>query len=150
MKIKLELSEARYQSIKDQLLNLGLTIDDTADLILIERESFVDYLMVIEPATNELVRLNVNDIIFIESYGHNVEVHTQKETYKTSQRLYHLISVLNPQRFLRISNSVIISKNSVKKIKPTFSSKFILTLSNDKVVDVTRSYYTLFKEYFNL
>ena len=47
MKIKLELSESRYQLVRQQLIDLGIEIDDTADLILMERESFVDYLMVV-------------------------------------------------------------------------------------------------------
>ena len=150
MKIKLELSELKYISVKEQLLKLGVEIDDNADLILIEKGLHIDQLTVIEPESKEFVRLDVADIVYIESYGHTVEVCARNKIFSTSYRLYQIIAMLNPEKFIRISNSVIISKKSVKRIKPTFSSKFILTLSNDKEVDVTRSYYALFKESFNL
>ena len=58
--------------------------------------------------------------------------------------------MLDPDQFLRISNSVVIARNKVKSISPTLSMKFILTMQNGKKVDVTRSYYYIFKEYFGI
>jgi len=65
-------------------------------------------------------------------------------------RLYKIVNLLNPEKFLRISNSVVISKDKVKKISTTLSMKFILTMINGKKVDVTRSYYYIFKDSFGI
>lgn len=72
-------------------------------------------------------------------------MHTSKETYKCSERLWQLEKSLNPAHFIRISNSVIIAREHIKGIKTALSQKFIVLLSNGTKVDVTRSYYYIFK-----
>ena len=94
--------------------------------------------------------LSSDDIVYIESFGHSIEVHTQDNTYQALDRLYKIYNMLDPNKFLRISNSVIIAKNKVKMISPTLTRKFILTMANGRTVDVTRSYYYLFKESFGI
>lgn len=150
MKIRLDVSDARYAELEKELLDRGIEIDDSAELILSERDLFVDHLIATDAREKEKVRVPADDIVCIESYGHSVEIYTENESFKTSSRLHHLIAVLDPDSFVRISNSVIISKKKVKKIKPSFSSKFILTMTNGRIVDVTRSYYNIFKEEFGI
>ncbi|WP_268872656.1 LytTR family DNA-binding domain-containing protein [Exiguobacterium chiriqhucha] len=103
-----------------------------------------------EKDTNARAVLPVTDIICIESFGHTVEIQTQESIYLATDRLYRLVGSLDPTSFLRISNSVVIATNQIKQIKPTLSSKFILTLTNGKRVDVTRSYYHIFKDHFHI
>lgn len=150
MKIKLDINNERYDEIKSALEERGIEIDDTADLVLSETNSFMDNLTVREKGTNARIILSVEDIVCIESFGHAVEVHTQEAIYQATDRLYRMVSLLDPTKFLRISNSVVIARSKVKRIKPTLSSKFILTMTNGKSVDVTRSYYYIFKEYFGI
>lgn len=150
MKIKLDISNERYDEIKFALEERGIEIDDTADLVLSETNSFIDNLTVREKETNTRNILSVEDIVYIESFGHAVEVQTQEALYQATDRLYRIVSLLDPAKFLRISNSVVIARNKVKRITPTLSSKFILTMANGKSVDVTRSYYYIFKEYFEI
>lgn len=150
MKIKLDISNERYDEIKAVLEERGIEIDDNADLVLSETNCFIDNLTVREKGTNARIILSVEDIVCIESFGHAVEVHTQETLYQATDRLYRIVSLLDPTKFLRISNSVVIARNKVKRIKPTLSSKFILTMTNGKSVDVTRSYYYIFKEYFGI
>ncbi len=150
MKVKLAVSDERYDEIKQMLIKHGIEIDDTADLVLSESNRFLGNLTVKDIATSERVILPVEDIAYIETYGHSVEVHTKDKTYQGMDRLYKIVNMLDPEKFLRISNSVVIAIDKVKKISPTFSMKFILTMSDDKTVDVTRSYYYIFKEYFDI
>ena len=147
MRIQLSVSENRYEELKKQLTALGIEIDDDADLILSEKNTFASFLTV-KNQKDERVKIFAQEIIFIESYGHNLEVHTADEIYKSAERLYQLVSMLDPQKFLRVSNSVIISKDHVKKVKPSLSMKFVLTMSDGTLVDVTRSYYSSFKTFF--
>jgi DNA-binding LytR/AlgR family response regulator len=150
LKIKLDISNERYDEIKSALEERGIEIDDTADLVLSETNSFIDNLTVKEKGTNARIILSVEEIVCIESFGHAIEVHTQDTQYLATDRLYRIVSLLDPTKFLRISNSVVIARNKVKRITPTLSSKFILTMINGKRVDVTRSYYYIFKEYFGI
>ena len=141
MKVKLIVSTERYDEIKRALTERGIEIDDNADLVLSENNRFPDNLIVKDVAKNERVVLPVEDIAYIETYGHTVEVHTKGETFQATDRLYKIVNQLDPEKFLRISNSVVISKSKVKQISTTLSMKFVLTMVNGKKVDVTRSYY---------
>lgn len=150
MKLKLVVSNERYEEIKAELSGCGIEIDDNADLVLSESNKFADNLFVKDTLSDERVVLPVSDIVFIETFGHTVEVHTESKTYQAFDRLYKINNSLDPDKFLRISNSVVIGRDKVKQIAPTLSMKFILTMSNGRKVDVTRSYYYIFKDYFGI
>jgi len=150
VKVKLVVSKERYNEIKKLLIEHGIEIDDDAELVLSENNRFLDNLIVKDIKNNERVILSVEDIIYIEAFGHNVEVHTINQTYQSTDRLYKIVNQLNPDKFLRISNSVVIQKDKVKSISSTLSMKFILTMMNGKKVDVTRSYYYIFKDSFGI
>lgn len=143
MKIKLEVSEERFKEIEEKLLELGFIIDDDAQYILTERNRYREYIS----CKNQDISYHVpiSEIIFIESMGHDIFVHTLTETYKCNERLWQLEKSLNPAHFIRISNSVIVAREHIKSIKTALSQKFILLLSNGTKVDVTRSYYYIFK-----
>ena len=70
--------------------------------------------------------------------------------YKTKYRIYQLEKLLPLDKFIRISNSIIIKKNSIRYIKPALNCRFYLTLTNGDVVDVTRTYYYKFKEFYGI
>ena len=150
MKIKLEVSEARCDALARELAALGIDIDDDAPLVLRERDAYADTLIVRDAATNERVRLPVSDIISAEAFGHDVEIFALSGKYIALSRLYRLQAELDPGRFLRISNSVIVARAHIMRISPALSMKFTLTLSDKRRVDVTRSYYYAFKEYMGI
>ena len=150
MKIKLAVRDDIYPELEKLLAEKGFEIDNDADFILMQREKYISHITVRDPKTEEKIHLDVGEIIFIESFGHLVEIHTMNETYQSTDRLYHLASVLDSEKFLRVSNSVIIARHKVKQIKPAFSMKFVLIMQNDARVDVTRSYYNAFKEAFRI
>ena len=61
-----------------------------------------------------------------------------------------IIVELSSDDFIRISNSVIIARKSIKKIKPSLSCKYLLTLEDNSIIDVTRTYYYKFKDFFDI
>lgn len=150
LKIKLSVSQEHYQEIKAALTEHGIEIDENADLVISECSRYIDNLMVKGEKTGERIVLSTHEIISIESFGHSVEVYTQNEMYQVTDRLYRIESQLDPANFLRISNSVIIAKDKIRKINPTLSMKFVLTMSNGRKVDVTRSYYYIFKDFLGI
>ena len=150
MKIKLSVSDESYEEVRQFLTEKGIELDDEAEFVLVQRDKFISHLAVREPDSGKRVHLSADEIVCIESYGHAVEVYTDSEVYATSDRLYQLCSVLDPERFLRVNKSVIVAKNRIRRIKPALSMRFTLIMSNGRRVDVTRSYYNSFKEAFSL
>lgn len=148
MKIKLEVSQKNYEKIEQELISHGFTIDDDAELVLSERNQYLDYISCRKETIS--CHISVSEVIYIESFGHAIIIHTASDDYKCSDRLWQLEKALNPKKFLRISNSVIIAKDKVKHIRSALSQKFILTLSNGSTVDVARTYYYIFKNAFGL
>ena len=148
MKIRLDVKTEQYDIIKKELEAHGIEIDDDAEYVISQRNTYVDYLFVRKDDVN--LHVAVEDIAYIETLGHDVFVYTNEDTYKCTERLWQLEKSLNPEHFLRISNSAIIAINQVKKIKPALSQKFTLILSCGKTIDVTRTYYYAFKEFFRI
>lgn len=148
MKIQLRLNKSTIESIQDELKERRLEISEDATLILTEE----DYKGEVLECKNEdgIVFVHAEEICYMESIGHDVFVYTDDKSFKTRVRIYQLEKMLPADRFIRISNSVIIKKNSIRHIKPALSSKFYLTLTNGSVVDVTRTYYYKFKEFYGI
>lgn len=148
MKIKLMISDQRYSSIASELLSKGFEIDDSADLILTENNYYPAH--IIGRKNDEIFRLPVKDISHIESFSHDVIAHSGGEEYRVNECLRRMSELLSPSDFIRISNSVIVSMNHIKSIKPALSQKFVLTLTDGSRVDVTRTYYYIFREAFGI
>lgn len=134
--------------IIDELAEKKIEISEEAKLILTEEDYTGDSLECRDK--NGITFVNTNSICYIESMGHDVFIHTNEKKYKTRYRIYQLEKILPTDCFIRISNSVIIQKNSIRHIKPALSCKFYLTLKNGDFVDVTRTYYYRFKEFYGI
>lgn len=145
MRIRLAVSDDSYEEVRRILTEKGLEIDDDAEFVLTQQEQYIGHLAVRQPESGERLHIAVEDIVFIESFGH-----TENEIFNTSDRLYQLLNMLDPLKFIRVSNSVIIAKRKVKQINPSFSMKFVLVMVNGVKIDVTRSYYNSFRNAFNI
>jgi len=148
MRIKLRLNKTTQESIQGELTEKNIEISEESKLILTEEDYIGDTL---ECRDEEgIVIVNTENICYMESVGHDVYVYADNVQYKTRLRIYQLEKLLPPEQFIRISNSIIIKKNSIRHIKPALSCKFYLTLINGDVVDVTRTYYYKFKEFYGI
>ena len=150
LKIKLNLNDDDCKNVEKELHEHGIETDESAEFVLCRVNGFAEKLIVKDKTTNERIVVSCDSIIYIESFGHSADVHTEENVYYSNERLYKILDQLDKTKFLRISNSVIVSKNKIKKITPTLSMKFILTLCDNARVDVTRTYYHSFKEAFNI
>lgn len=148
MQIKLRLTKETEESIKDELNEKNIEISEDAGLILTEEDYAGESLACKDE--DGIVFVDMKSICYVESIGRDVYVHTDVRKYKTGYRIYQLENLLPPDWFIRISNSVIIRKNAISRIKPALSCKFYLTLTNGAVVDVTRTYYYRFKESYGI
>lgn len=150
MKIKLAVSDESYEEVSRFLREKGIEIDDESEFVLSQRGKYVSRIAVRDSVTGEKTHIPVKSIIYAESYGHSVTIHTEEKQWLSSDRLYQLCALLDPKEFLRISVSTVICVKKVKRIMPTLSRKFIITMENGETVEVTRSYYTIFKDFFEI
>lgn len=149
MKIRISVSDEKYVSVKEYLSDHGIEISDDAEFMITEsagRSSFVS----VKDEKKDRVNLAAEEIVYIESYGKVIEIHTMTDIYHSQDRMYELETLLDPKEFLRVSKSVIVSRKHVKKIRPSLSMKYILTMSDGTLVDVTRSYYSDFRRFFGI
>ena len=148
MRVKLKLNSDKRESVRMELEDMGVEISEEADLILTEENYCEGELLCRRNEDRFLIPFE--EILYIESQGKEVFVYTGKSKFSAAVRLYMLERTLPAEKFIRISNSVIINRTAIKKIRPALSQKFYLTLKNDAVVDVTRSYYVRFKDYYGI
>jgi len=101
------------------------------------------------PATTHLSRLavktpgkvlfvNVDDIDAIEAAGKYAVVHVGKENHVLRETMAALESNLPPERFLRISRSVIVNISRVQELQPMFKGESVVVLKNGKHYPTTR------------
>ena len=150
MKIRLAVGKESMDEVQLFLSEHGIELDDDSEFILIQKSKYVSRLPVKNSKSGEKIYLSTKDIIYLESFGHNVFLHAINGDYVTSEPLYQLELMINPERFVRVSASVIVSHVHIKQITAMLSQKYALHLSNGAIVDVTRSYYHDFKERFGL
>ena len=149
MKFRLEVPEDRRGELTAFLAQRGIELSDDAEYVISNSSRSAAFLSA-RSENGESLRLSVDEIICIEAFGKDIEVHTAQGTYYAFLRMYQLEEALDPKEFLRISKSVMISRKNVKKIRPSLSMKFILTMSDGRLVDVTRSFYGEFRRFFGI
>ncbi len=101
---------------------------------------------IIGEINGDYVIINYKDIIFIESYAHEILCHSIDGIYNIKEKLYEVEGMFREFGFIRIHKSYVINKNQIKRIIPEFNRKFKLILNNDKTVEVSRRYFVEFKE----
>lgn len=120
--------------------------------VLREYEAEGEYLLVEVRAeklavnvAGETVYVDFAEVLFVESFGHDIYVHTRGGTHVTRTTLAEMEKLLPPARFCRISQSVIVNLGAVVRRSAYLAGRCFLTLENGQQVTVTRSYFSLFK-----
>lgn len=101
------------------------------------------------PAGGQLTRLAVkspgrikfvelDEIQAIEAAGKYAVVHVGKENHVLRESMIALESHLPPQRFLRISRSVIVNIAQIQELQPMFKGENLVVLKNGKSYPTTR------------
>lgn len=89
----------------------------------------------------------LQDILFFETEGAIIKVHTRDQVYETKYRLYELEEIL-PGYFLRVSKSTIANTKEIYSLsKSNLSTTSVAEFSNShKQVFVSRHYNKMLKE----
>ncbi len=87
---------------------------------------------------DRVVFVDVEDIDAIEAAGKYAVVHVGKQNHVLRETMSSLESHLPPQRFLRISRSVIVNIDQIKELQPMFKGENLVVLKNGKSYPTTR------------
>lgn len=146
MKVRLIVPNEKRTEIENKLLKSDIEINDVDfDYTLSYNHFNLDKIVGLKDS--EIFILKQEDILYFESQNNDVFCHTIFNVYLVKYRIYELASYLAENEFMRISHSHIVHLEHINSIIPTMNRKFILRLSNDEKIDVTRSYYYQFKEF---
>jgi DNA-binding LytR/AlgR family response regulator len=97
---------------------------------------------------NNIKRVNVSDIYYIESRDKIAVVFCEKESYQTSFRLYQLNERLKDKGFVQISKYCILNINKLDKFKPLLNSRMEAILTNGAHMYINRNYLANIKRMF--
>ncbi len=84
-------------------------------------------------------------IHYIEAYGDYSKIFDSKECYLSNRGISELEDKLNPNQFLRIHRSFIVSLPAIKEVSK-YGKSYMLFLKNNEKVKVSRSYADRIKE----
>jgi len=107
-----------------QFIRLSNFHEDFKNMI----ESLLDYMKNIDTIVTlksgtATIRLNVKNIMFIESFGHYLIIHSTTGQYQVREKLSNIIEQINNPSFIRTHKSYIININFAEKV---LSDKLIL------------------------
>lgn len=145
LKVKVIAKKENIKKYSDMLKKSGFVISEDADLIFREKDYHSESFLGKKDDKYEVI--HYSKVLYVESYGHDVYLKTQKEDYLVKERLYEVESILTERNFIRINKSMIVNKYGIQEIVPSLNSRLSLLMKNDDVLYVTRSYLQLFKEF---
>ncbi|HEY0080111.1 MAG TPA: response regulator [Pyrinomonadaceae bacterium] len=81
------------------------------------------------------------EIDWISSAGHYLELHTGDEKHLIREQLSRLEPKLDPEKFVRIHRSAIVNLDSIKSLHPLFNGDHIVVLKNGRELNLSRTYH---------
>jgi len=87
----------------------------------------------------EIHRVKSTGIFYVESVREIQLIHTQEQVLETRERLYVLEKML-PASFVRISRSVILNLDKVRRYRPLMNGLMEAKLENGELVYISRKY----------
>ena len=148
MKIKLMCHKNNYDKYKVMLEKAGFTISNDANLTFKEDDYHPDTFIGEYQSSFEII--HYTKIIYIESFGHDIVLHTLEKSFSIREKLYEVEGILHGKSFVRINKSQVVNIKAIKEIKPTFNSRIILLMKNEETLTVTRNYAPAFKRSIGL
>jgi two-component system LytT family response regulator len=81
------------------------------------------------------------EIDWISSAGHYLEIHAGRETHLIRERLSQIEQRLDPEIFVRIHRSTIVNLDRIKSLHPLFNGDHLIILQNGQELNLSRTYH---------
>lgn len=89
---------------------------------------------------DRLIVVLAKDVDWIAAYGNYVRVHTQGNTYLLRETINQLAQRLDPEKFLRIHRSTIVSAERIREFQPMFGGQYTVVLKDGSEFVLSRNY----------
>ena len=87
-----------------------------------------------------MIFLRTETIDWVEADGNYVRLHAGSESHYFRDTLASIEAQLAPEKFLRISRSIIVNLDRVKELQPLFYGDYVVILHNGSRLNMTRNY----------
>jgi two-component system, LytTR family, response regulator len=101
-------------------------------------EKYVEHFII--KANGRVFFLKAEEIIWIESEGNYVMLHTARKSHIFRETLTNLEENLNPHKFRRINRSSIVNLEFVRELHPHFRGDYIVFMQNGTELKLSRRY----------
>jgi two-component system LytT family response regulator len=95
---------------------------------------------------SKVIVLPADEIHYLESADDYVEVNTARDRYLKQKTMNYFEQHLDPERFIRVHRSFIVSIQQISKLEPYSKDSFVLLLKNGKEINVSKNGYKNLKE----
>lgn len=90
--------------------------------------------------------IELNEVLFFESYGREIVMHTKNDSFVLKSKLYELEEML-PNTFIRIAKSTIVNTKLIYAVNKSLVLNGVIEFKNsDKQATISRGYYKVFNE----
>lgn len=141
MKIKLNIQ----QNIRETEVIINCASKDKTVCRIMDALHAVDMTLVCSNH-EEKHKINIKDIVYIESVNRKTFLYTRDQTYESEKRLYELEDYLHGLSFFRVSKAIIINLQRVKSLRPEVGSRLIVTMDTGERIIASRQYAGQIKE----
>lgn len=157
--IKVDMSSSIY------LVEKGMELPSDVVAVVFETEnipvlmSFLDLLtdkkdnnkqMIVGKRNDKYELISYKRIIYFEAQGNDVYCFDGKLKYFINYKLYEIENSLMDKGFIRINKSTVVNILHIEEVIPWFGSRFLIKLSDNLEMEVSRSYSKTFKDYIGL
>jgi two-component system LytT family response regulator len=94
----------------------------------------------------EIHFVRVDDVLWLESAGNYVKLHTAAAEHLLRGTIRELEERLDPERFVRVHRSAIVSVDAIEKLEPYFHGELVITLRGGARLTSSRSYSARLRE----
>lgn len=84
--------------------------------------------------------VKIADINYIQAAHNYVELHEDKQSHMLRETIGAIETRLPPEKFVRISRSVIVNVERIKELQPLFYGEYAVTLQNGTRLTMSRRY----------
>lgn len=95
---------------------------------------------------NELILLSPDTVYYCESVDEKVFLYCENNVYETALNLSELENNYSSIGFLRVSKSMVVNLNKIKRLKSYTSGRIEVHMNNDEKIIVSRHYAPILRQ----
>lgn len=88
---------------------------------------------------NDIHLIAAEEVVYLEAQDDYVSIHTKSDSYLKNARLKFFEENLDPQKYVRVHRSFIVNTAFIRKLENYNKDSYLLILTNDEKIRISRS-----------